>query len=70
MSSGPYPAFWGTICDSCDESVTKGDNIYIVNHEKLCHSCADSGDYVCSCGNYKSSDYGVCYICNYNSKST
>ena len=64
MSSGPYPAFRGTICNNCDESVNEGDKIYIVSDEKLCESCAEDSGYVCHCGNYKGDNYSECYTCN------
>jgi len=64
MGAGPYPAFRGTICNNCNESVSIGDSIYIVNDEKLCASCADNGGYVCSCKNYKGDDYDECYYCH------
>ena len=65
MGAGPYPAFSGTVCDSCDEHVPMDDGIYFIDSgDKLCGTCADDSGYVCSCGKYKAEEYDNCYSCN------
>ena len=61
--SNPSKAYPHTRCDSCQEEVGEGNDIFFDDGEKLCEDCAREDDHICSCGNYKKSEYRECYEC-------
>ena len=62
--SNPVQAFKNTVCDSCDEEVPEGGDLFLHDHGKLCSDCANEEEIVCECGRYKKPEFKVCYECN------
>ena len=65
--ANPFLTQFDSDCNSCGDTVDEGDEMYACEGQFLCPSCADAGDYVCSCGNFKKSEYQTCYECSQSS---
>jgi hypothetical protein len=61
--SNPTEANWPTKCGSCGEIIPEGEDIFFTDEGKLCGDCAEDGEYICLCGNFKKPDYGECWTC-------
>lgn len=61
--ANPVPAYHGTVCDGCKEKLDEGEDLFFVDGERLCYSCAEDGDNVCECGSFKKSEFKTCYDC-------
>lgn len=59
----PAPSFYNTKCDECEDVIYQDDNVYFHDGEKLCQVCACDNNLVCECGNYKKSQYPICWDC-------
>ena len=62
--ANPFPARFDSNCQSCGEKLFEGDNTFAVNGQFICTICAEAGDYVCDCGNFKKEGFKKCYTCH------
>lgn len=61
--SNPFLPQFNSNCNSCGDTVTPDDNMFACEGQFLCEDCANAGDYVCDCGDFKKSEYKTCYNC-------
>lgn len=61
--SNPFETKFDSECQDCGAEVLQGDDMYVVDGNFLCISCAEINGNVCDCGNYKKDDYDTCYEC-------
>ncbi len=59
----PFPAKFNSTCDSCGNEIYEEEEIYAIDGDFLCGSCADANGNVCECGNYKKEEYEECFEC-------
>ena len=64
----PCKAFPNTYCENCDQEFGEDEYVYFTDDGKLCKECAESGNYVCACGNFKKSQFETCYKCKIGDK--
>jgi len=60
----PAPAYRNTTCDGCGDEIGEGIDVFFCEGDKLCSGCAEADGYQCECGNFKKSEYDVCYECH------
>jgi hypothetical protein len=55
---------WESTCTWCSGIIQVGDDLYLIDGEKVCGLCAEDNGYVCPhCANPKKPQYDMCYAC-------
>jgi len=61
--SNPFENQFNSECQQCGDEVEEGELMFAIDGQFVCDVCAESGDNVCACGNFKKSEYPTCYEC-------
>ena len=62
--ANPFPAHFDSNCQSCGDDIWENDNVFVVDGQFVCPSCAKEAGNVCDCGNFKKSEYDECFDCH------
>jgi len=64
--SNPFEAHFDKDCDDCGRPIDEGDETFARDGDFICRQCAEDGDNVCECGQFKKAEYETCFDCKHD----
>jgi hypothetical protein len=62
--ANPFKTKFKSTCQSYGEIVEEGDDMFAIDGQFVCEQCAEAGDNICECGNFKKEEYDTCFDCH------